>query len=147
MYIHKLKKNSQLKQISMKINFNTNYQVFGNNVVKCTSVCTLSNCNELMYTPVFRGYTIKLNSVNKKLVQSFTVTSIAKCNPNDKFNLETGKRIAESRARTKALRLIYGLIEKDRKYFAEVCTKLLQDSNKVWFTLTNEQDHLDNLTK
>ena len=35
----------------------------------------------------------------------FTVTAKARCNPNDTFDEVTGKRIAESRAKTKAFKI------------------------------------------
>ena len=35
----------------------------------------------------------------------FTVTAKARCNPNDTFDVVTGKRIAESKAKTKAFKI------------------------------------------
>lgn len=128
----------------MKINFNTNYQVFGDKVVKCTIVCTLTDCNEFMYIPNFRGCPIKIEALpNRKLVQSFVVTAIAKCDPKDEFDLEIGKRIAESRANIKALKIVSRLAKKSREFLAKADARLVEGYNKAEYILAKEESHLN----
>lgn len=128
----------------MKINFDTKYHVFGDKVVKCTILCTLTDCNELIYIPNFRGCPIKIEALpNRELIQSFEVTANAKCDPKDKFDLETGRRIAESRASIKALKIISGIAKKSREFLAKADMKLIEDYNKAEYILTREESHLN----
>lgn len=56
----------------------------------------------------------------------FTVKAVARCNSTDIFNVETGKRIAESRAKAKMFNIssrIYELCSDALTKFANECTK------------------------
>ena len=44
---------------------------------------------------------VNLNFWDEQILNKFTVSGVSKCHPGDKFSEETGKRIAESRAKRK----------------------------------------------
>ena len=128
----------------MKINFNPHYQVFQDKVVKCNMECIISDCEELVYVNEFRGYPINIEALpDRKIVQSFSVTAIAKCDPKDTFDIETGRRIAESRATIKALNIIDGLIDNTRQDLNNIKDKLRSYSIKTNLILNKENKHLE----
>lgn len=127
----------------MKINFNTEYKVFKNHTVKCTLECVLTDCNEILHMPIVRRCVINFDETNDRTTLSFIVSAVAKCDPIDDFNLETGKRIAESRANIKALKVVSDLIQESRNIVSKINTKLAEDFNKTEFILAREKSHLD----
>ena len=58
---------------------------------------------------------------------TFKVRAIARCNEEDAFNEETGKRIAESRAKGKAFATAAKVYKEIEKYFLK-CAALVNES-------------------
>lgn len=58
---------------------------------------------------------------------TFKVRAIARCNEEDAFDIETGKRIAESRAKSKAFATAAKVYKEIEKYFLN-CAALVNES-------------------
>lgn len=126
----------------MKIYFKPKYSVYQEKVVKCTLDCILDVCaqNDL------GSRTIEyLFFVDKTLESTFSVSAVAKCSPEDKFCLETGKRIAESRASIKALRIAKHKIKKIKKALEGSTFRAEEVYTKISNMLVREQNHLSTL--
>lgn len=112
----------------MKLYQNANFQEFNGKVVKCTLSGKLS-------------YVEPFTNILKE--EEFSTIGYAKCHKEDSFNLEKGKRIAESKASIKfykKVRYFYNknLFKKLRKFENE----FNKDYSKVNRLIKNEENHL-----
>lgn len=101
------------------------YKVFNDKVV----VCTLKY--SVQYPDVYFGSNAEF----------YTVTGKAKCSDYDIFDLETGKRIAESRATLKLYKIIKNYM---RAYMRDVKNKLISitdDYGKINRMIDTENHH------
>ena len=97
------------------------------NEEKRTVACILTCDMQLRKHPAYDNYICyqwtkimpKVNSSGR-----FTVSATAKCYEGDTFNVETGKRIAESRAKKKA----FGIA---RKVYSEIYFKIMEAITSV----------------
>ena len=116
-----------------------------NKVVVCTLKCDL----QLFSHPAWRcmdtdAFTKKLPCVSH--TGRFEVKAKARCNSSDIFNEETGKRIAESRAKAKMFRTaekVYNLCNKYLLKMAMAC--IITERNCCQARLV-EEDHIRDLT-
>lgn len=75
----------------------------------------------------------------------FSTSAIARCNADDVFDLETGKRIAESRAKKKAFSIAWRVYAEILRDLVEA-SKLIQSSIAACaFAEKTEDEHIDKL--
>ena len=130
----------------MKIHFRPHYLTRSKNTVECVLSCVLKDCNELVYIPSYRGCEITMTALpDKSLEHSFVVIASAKCDPDDEFNLTKGKRIAESRAAIKAMKVIYGILATNKSMYDNIDAKILNSMAKTNRILNKERKHLEML--
>ena len=130
----------------MKIHFKSHYLTPTKNTVECILSCTLTDCNELIYISNYRGCEITLEALpDKSLIHSFAVKASAKCDPDDVYNLTKGKRIAESRATIKAMKIIYGILATNKDVYNAADNKILNSMAKTNRILNKERKHLEML--
>lgn len=77
----------------------------------------------------------------------FTVTGQAFCDPSDKFNESTGKKIAETRARIEVYKIMKEINSYIAEYIKELNIKLEKAEEKTKFLLSREIDHERNLVR
>ena len=116
-----------------------------NKVVVCTLQCDVQFEKHKAYLYIFDSmYKKKLPYIK---CGSFEVKAKARCNASDTFNVETGKRIAESRAKAKAFRTakkLWNEIVKSLKNAAKSCEDTALACN---IALDNELKHVKDLTE
>lgn len=128
----------------MKLKLNSYYQSFQDKVVKCVTHCVIEDCEELVYFPKFRDCDMTIEALpNGTIIQSFEVSALAKCDPQDSFDYVKGKRIAESRACIKAFKIVDGLIEKSREMLTKTDNLLIKAYNRNGYNLAKEEAHLN----
>lgn len=99
------------------------------NPEKKVVVCVLE-CDMQLYKHPAWDYIYSNMWANLPLVDlcgSFKVRAIARCNEEDAFNEEAGKRIAESRAKGKAFATAAKVYKEIEKYFLN-CAALVNES-------------------
>lgn len=127
----------------MKIKTNIEYKVFKERVVVCNINCEVTGVN---FGDIRKTYTYNNTPLSFYYdTIEFDVSAKAKCSPYDIFNLETGKRIAESRATIKAMKVIRAFLEDEVSYYFNIITKLSRDNTKVENILYREMKHLNDL--
>ena len=111
-----------------------------NKVVVCTLYCNVQFGKHEAYFHIIEDmYKKKLPYIKWG---SFEVKAKARCNASDTFNVETGKRIAESRAKAKAFRTakkLWNEIAKSLKKAAKSCENTAIACN---IALNNEVEHV-----
>ena len=130
----------------MKVYYSPEFKVFNNKVVKCSIRCLIKEYNNFI-TPVskLRGIELTKRQVVNNTFCIFTVSGIAKCDKHDTFDLEKGKRIAESRAMIKSFQIISDLAILSKKELAKKDNALTDYFNRAEYLLAREKDHLNTL--
>lgn len=102
------------------------------NLEKKVVVCVLECDMQLQKHPVWIDIYPKMwaNLPFVDLCGKFKVRAIARCNEEDAFNEEVGKRIAESRAKGKAFATAAKVYREIEKYFLN-CVVLVDESVKA----------------
>lgn len=94
-------------------------------VVVCVLECNMQLCKHPAYMDIYPYMWNNLPFVDGN--GTFKVRAIARCNEEDAFNEETGKRIAESRAKGKAFATAAKVYKEIEKYFLK-CAALVNES-------------------
>jgi hypothetical protein len=94
-------------------------------VVVCVLECNMQLCKHPVYMDIYPYMWNNLPFVDAN--GTFKVRAIARCNEEDAFNEETGKRIAESRAKGKAFATAAKVYKEIEKYFLK-CAALVNES-------------------
>lgn len=94
-------------------------------VVVCVLECNMQLCKHPAWDDIYPRMWANLPLVD--LCGSFKVRAIARCNEEDAFNEEAGKRIAESRAKGKAFATAAKVYREIEKYFLN-CAALVNES-------------------
>lgn len=135
--------NFKLDPISIKYNINEEKKV-----VTCISEYSIGNLHNNLTTghcSLELSKAIKLfgnNSIRKSSFIRFTVIGIARCNPEDIFDIELGKKIAESRASIKAFKFYSEYIRQCSLNINRLYTHLDSISDKYKSIATKEEGHL-----
>ena len=116
-----------------------------NKVVVCTLECDM----QLEKHPAWDAidYRMFKNFPNAHYYGKFTVKAKARCNATDTFNAETGKRIAEGRAKAK----MFSISSKVYKLCSDALTKLAKECSNSSVAceqaVITENNHILELTK
>ena len=94
-------------------------------VVGCVLECDMQLQKHPAWIDIYPKMWANLQLVD--LCGSFKVRAIARCNEEDAFNEEVGKRIAESRAKGKAFATAAKVYKEIEKYFLN-CAALVNES-------------------
>lgn len=127
----------------MKIKTDIEYKVFKEKVVVCNINYKITDID---YRCIRKTHTY--NNTPLKFYYDtveFDISAKAKCSPYDIFNLETGKRVAESRATIKAMKVIRAFLEDECNYYFDRITELSRYNTKVENILYKEMKHLNDL--
>lgn len=111
----------------MKLYQDVIFQDFNNKVVKCTLTGKLS-------------YTDPFTNVLKE--EEFTTIGYAKCHNDDSFNLEVGKRIAESKASIKFYKKVRSYYKSELRKMMDIGNIFMESFKKVEKLLQSENEHL-----
>lgn len=126
----------------MKVRLSPGYRLT-NNAVYCIMIIELDQCPEIIYRPKeFHGYE---NLHYKRGGLKFMVKAVAKCHPDDKYDSEVGKRIAESRASKKAFNLAKSLVRECTLRLDNNLQALCDYHYRLSDMLEREEDHCKNL--
>lgn len=90
----------------------------------------------------------KINSFNIPYGENFKVVALSRCSPMDTFNEETGRRIAESRAKIKAYSRAMGYQKDLCNYLRQSYNAYLKMDEGVRFCgvlVKREKEHLEQL--
>lgn len=116
-----------------------------NKVVVCTLKCNMQLEKHPAWDSITRKMFKKLHYVDWR--GKFIVKAKARCNTIDTFDVEVGKRIAESRAKVKMFRVacvVYRLCE-DALYTLEKECRISSDA--CFLAMSKEADHVRELIK
>lgn len=94
-------------------------------VVVCVLECNMQLCKHPAYDEIYSYMWKNLPLVSNN--GTFKVRAIARCNEEDSFDEEAGKRIAESRAKGKAFATAAKVYKEIEKYFLN-CAALVNES-------------------
>lgn len=94
-------------------------------VVVCVLECNMQLCKHPAYNKIYPYMWKNLPLVSNN--GTFKVRAIARCNEEDSFDEEAGKRIAESRAKGKAFATAAKVYKEIEKYFLN-CAALVNES-------------------
>ena len=94
-------------------------------VVVCVLECDMQLSKHPAWNDIYSNMWANLPLVD--LCGTFKVRAIARCNEEDAFNEEVGKRIAESRAKGKAFATAVKVYREIEKYFLN-CAALVNES-------------------
>lgn len=94
-------------------------------VVVCVLECDMQLCKHPAWDHIYFNMWANLPLVDNS--GTFKVRAIARCNEEDAFNEEAGKRIAESRAKGKAFATAAKVYKEIEKYFLN-CAALVNES-------------------
>lgn len=94
-------------------------------VVVCVLECDMQLCKHPAWDHIYFNMWANLPLVDNR--GTFKVGAIARCNEEDAFNEEAGKRIAESRAKGKAFATAAKVYKEIEKYFLN-CAALVNES-------------------
>lgn len=116
-----------------------------NKVVVCTLECDIQLEKHPAWNAIDNGMFKKIPYVNWS--GEFITKAKARCNATDTFNAETGKRIAESRAKAK----MFSISSKVYKLCSDALTKLAKECSKSSVACEQammiENDHVLELTR
>lgn len=110
-------------------------------VVVCVLECDMQLGKHPAWVDIYPNMWVNLPLVTPK--GTFKVRTIARCNEEDAFNEEVGKRIAESRAKGKAFvtaAKVYGEIE---KYFLNCAALVNKSMEACEQTIKVEEAHVE----
>lgn len=94
-------------------------------VVVCVLECDMQLCKHPVWEDIYPNMWDNLPLVASN--DTFKVRAIARCNEEDTFDEEVGKRIAESRAKGKAFATAAKVYKEIEKYFLN-CAALVNES-------------------
>lgn len=94
-------------------------------VVVCVLECDMQLYKHPAWNDIYSNMWVNLPLVDNN--GTFKVRAIARCNEEDAFNEEAGKRIAESRAKGKAFATAAKVYKEIEKYFLN-CAALVNES-------------------
>lgn len=94
-------------------------------VVVCVLECDMQLCKHPAWDDIYSNMWANLPLVSNN--GTFKVRAIARCNEEDSFDEEAGKRIAESRAKGKAFATAAKVYKEIEKYFLN-CAALVNES-------------------
>lgn len=94
-------------------------------VVVCVLECDMQLCKHPALDDIYSNMWANLPLVSNN--GTFKVRAIARCNEEDSFDEEAGKRIAESRAKGKAFATAAKVYKEIEKYFLN-CAALVNES-------------------
>lgn len=94
-------------------------------VVVCVLECDMQLCKHPAWGDIYSNMWANLPLVSNN--GTFKVRAIARCNEEDSFDEEAGKRIAESRAKGKAFATAAKVYKEIEKYFLN-CAALVNES-------------------
>lgn len=97
----------------------------GKKVVVCVLECDMQLQKHPAWTDIYPKMWANLPLVDS--CGTFKARAVARCNEEDAFNEEVGKRIAESRAKGKALAAAAKVYREIKKYFLN-CAALVDES-------------------
>lgn len=113
------------------------------NEEKKTVTCIIS----AKFTPYSQQTEVGLRYHLSELTKKFRVAGVSKCHPDDQFSVETGKRIAESRAKKK----VYSMGKELGKKFLRYTEILSSDITKMISNMETYHDkevwHIESLLK
>lgn len=116
-----------------------------NKVVVCTLECDMQLNKHPAWDAI--DYRMFENFPNAHRYGKFTVKAKARCNATDTFDVETGKRIAESRAKAK----MFNISSRVYKLCSDALTKLAKECSNSSVACEQammiENDHILELTK
>lgn len=112
----------------MKLYQTTEFGVYNDKVVKCTIDC------RLVYA-------------DGQAEAYFTVTGVAKCHEDDKFDEKLGKKIAEAKASKKAYETAIRHLERVKKVLLTTLMVTDEDIERADTMLMTEEKHLNNILK
>lgn len=112
-------------------------------VVVCVLKCDMQLEKHPAWRDIYSNMWAKLPIVGE--YGEFKVKAIAKCSEEDTFDIETGKRIAESRAKSKAFATAAKVYREIEKYFLN-CAALVNESMEACEqTVKVEEAHVESL--
>ena len=115
-------------------------------VCECTTKIDWWNLKNSTYHNIPSDWDKNIDSVFKNnSYPEFTVRAIAKAHPNDVFNIETGKRIAKSKANIKVYYKIKTCLRKMVKSVEKLQKNLQEHYHDISYLTNKEFDHLDSL--
>ena len=110
-------------------------------IVVCVLVCDMQLTKHPVYEDIYPYMWANLPLVNRN--GKFKVRAVARCNEEDVFDGEVGKRIAESRAKGKAFATAAKVYKEIEKYFLN-CAALVNESVEACeHTVTVEEAHVE----
>lgn len=110
-------------------------------VVVCVLECDMQLSKHPAWNDIYPNMWANLPLVGMN--STFKVRAIARCNEEDAFNEEAGKRIAESRAKGKAFATAAKVYKEIEKYFLN-CAALVNESVKACEqTVKVEEAHVE----
>ena len=110
-------------------------------VVVCVLECDMQLTKHPVYEDIYPYMWANLPLVNYK--GRFKVRAVARCNEEDVFDGEVGKRIAESRAKGKAFATAAKVYKEIEKYFLN-CAALVNESvGACEHTVNVEEAHVE----
>ena len=116
-----------------------------NKVVVCTLECDMQLNKHPAWDAI--DYRMFENFPNAHRYGKFTVKAKARCNATDTFDVETGKRIAESRAKAK----MFNISSRVYKLCSDALTKLAKECSNSSLACEQammiENDHVLELTR
>ena len=116
-----------------------------NKVVVCTLECDMQLNKHPAWDAI--DYRMFENFPNAHRYGKFTVKAKARCNATDTFDVETGKRIAESRAKAK----MFNISSRVYKLCSDALTKLAKECSNSSVACEQammiENDHVFELTR
>ena len=116
-----------------------------NKVVVCTLECDMQLNKHPAWDAI--DYRMFKNFPNAHYYGKFTVKAKARCNATDTFDVETGKRIAESRAKAK----MFNISSRVYKLCSDALTKLAKECSNSSVACEQammiENDHVLELTR
>ena len=116
-----------------------------NKVVICTLECDMQLNKHPAWDAI--DYRMFKNFPNAHYYGKFTVKAKARCNATDTFDVETGKRIAESRAKAK----MFNISSRVYKLCSDALTKLAKECSNSSVACEQammiENDHVLELTR
>lgn len=119
------------------------------NEEKRTVVCILNCDMQLEKHPAFGNY-IYTDQWKKRMPKvswdgEFNVSAVAKCNDDDTFDVETGKRIAESRAKKKAFGIARRVYGETYSKIMKAVTSIMMSEEACRIAESVEQNHIEEL--
>lgn len=129
----------------MKLKLSFNEPTFYVNESKKTVTCVMSyrlrvKGNDALATAIQRVADTYLNEDDNVIRYPFVVSSTAKLNPLDKFDAETGKKVARAKAESSAYKHISRTLNRSIGKFVRESVKLCAEFNRKTFDVCMYND-------